>query len=64
LVAPASPFGWVEEPPSVNRLLGLAWLSGHEPTTIAATFNAVVYGRALTPQQLDAVLGGVRTIQP
>ena len=62
--APSLPFGWVEEPPSINRLLGLAWLGGHEPATLAATFNAVVYGRALTPPQLDAVLGGVRAIQP
>ena len=64
LVAPALPFGWVEEPPSINRLLGLAWLGGHEPSAIAATFHAVVYGRALTPQHLDAVLGGIRSIQP
>jgi iron complex transport system substrate-binding protein len=64
LVAPALPFGWVEEPPSINRLPGLAWLGGHEPTSMAATFYAVVYGRALTPQQLDTVLGGVRSIQP
>jgi iron complex transport system substrate-binding protein len=64
VVAPALPFGWIEEPPSVNRLLGLAWLSGHEPASIAAAFYAVVYGRALTPPQLDAVLGGVRSIQP
>jgi iron complex transport system substrate-binding protein len=63
LIAPSLPFGWVEEPPSINRLLGLAWLSGHEPATIAATFYAVVYGRALTPPQLDAVLGDVRSIQ-
>jgi iron complex transport system substrate-binding protein len=64
LVAPALPFGWVEEPPSINRLLGLAWLSGHEPATLAATFNAVVYGRALMPTQLEAVLSGVRSFQP
>lgn len=64
LVAPALPFGWVEEPPSINRLLGLAWLSGHEPAVLAATFNAVVYGRALTQQQLTTVLGGVPSIQP
>jgi iron complex transport system substrate-binding protein len=63
LVAPSSPFGWVEEPPSINRLAGLAWLGGHEPAVIAATFNAIVYGRALTQPQLDAVLAGVRSIQ-
>jgi iron complex transport system substrate-binding protein len=63
-IAPSLPFGWVEEPPSINRLLGLAWLGGHEPATLAATFYAVVYGRALPPAQLDTVLGGVRSIQP
>ena len=30
-VAPALPFGWVDEPPSINRLLGVAWLSGQRP---------------------------------
>jgi iron complex transport system substrate-binding protein len=27
-LAPALPFGWIDEPPSVNRLLGLIW-AGH-----------------------------------
>ena len=63
-VAPALPFGWIEEPPSLNRLLGLAWLGGHEPATLAALFNAVVYGHALTPAQLDAVLTGVPPVHP
>ena len=60
LVSPSLPFGWVEEPPSINRLAGLAWLSGRDPVTLAAVFNAVVYGHALTSAQLDAVLAGVR----
>ncbi|HTW69596.1 MAG TPA: hypothetical protein VME47_06895 [Acetobacteraceae bacterium] len=64
LVAPALPFGWIEEPPSINRLLGLAWLSGRDPMTLAATFNAVVYGRVLTATQLNDVLAGVRTVSP
>jgi iron complex transport system substrate-binding protein len=64
LVAPSMPFGWVEEPPSINRLLGLAWLGGHEPASLAALFNAVVHGRALTPDELKAALGGVHSIQP
>jgi iron complex transport system substrate-binding protein len=63
-IAPSLPFGWIEEPPSINRLLGLTWLSGHEPATIAAGFYAVVYGHALTPVQLDIVLGGVQSIHP
>jgi iron complex transport system substrate-binding protein len=58
------PFGWLDEPPSINRLLGLAWLGGGDPHTLAATFNAVVYGRSLTAPQLDALLSGARSIQP
>ncbi len=64
LVAPALPFGWTEEPPSINRLLGLAWLAGRDPATLAATFNAVVYGHVLTLAELHAVLAGVRTLPP
>jgi len=63
LVAPGQPFGWLEEPPSINRLLGLSWLTGHDPVILAALFNATVYGRALTPTQLDTVLAGVRSLQ-
>ncbi|HVC59869.1 MAG TPA: ABC transporter substrate-binding protein [Acetobacteraceae bacterium] len=64
LVAPSLPFGWIEDPPSINRLLGLAWLEGRDPLALASLFNAVVYGRALPPTQLAAVLGGIRSLQP
>jgi iron complex transport system substrate-binding protein len=64
LVAPALPFGWTDEPPSINRLLGLAWLAGGDPATLAATFNAVVYGHVLTPAELHTLLAGVRTLPP
>ncbi|HET6234187.1 MAG TPA: ABC transporter substrate-binding protein [Acetobacteraceae bacterium] len=64
LVAPGLPFGWVEEPPSINRLLGLAWLSGRDPVVLGALFNAAVYGRALTSVQLDAVLAGTNSFHP
>ena len=63
-IAPNTPFGWLDEPPSINRLLGLAWLGGSDPRTLAALFNAVVYDRALTPAQLDTLLSGARPIQP
>jgi iron complex transport system substrate-binding protein len=61
LVAPSLPFGWLEEPPSINRLLGLAWLGGHDPAVLASLFNAAIYGRALTAAQLDTVLAGVHS---
>lgn len=64
MVAPDLPFSWIEEPPSINRLIGLAWLSGRDPVTLAVLFNAVVYGRTLTPLQRDAVLAGVQSVQP
>jgi len=64
VVAPNMPFGWLDEPPSINRLLGFAWLGGAEPRTLAGLFNAVVYGRVLTAQQLDTLLSGVHSIQP
>jgi iron complex transport system substrate-binding protein len=64
VVAPDMPFGWLDEPPSINRLLGVAWLGGADPRTLAALFNAVVYGRALTAPQLDAVVAGARSLQP
>jgi len=62
--APAIPFGWLSEPPSINRLLGLAWLQGHEPVLLASLFHAVAYGRAPTPAQLQTVLGQVRWVKP
>ena len=63
-VAPNLPFGWLDEPPSINRLLGLAWLGGGDPGTLAALFNAVVYGHVLTPPQLDTVVAGAHSVQP
>ncbi len=62
--APSQPFGWLEEPPSINRLVGLAWLAGADPATLAPLFNAVVYGRVLSPAQNGAILAGSKLIQP
>jgi iron complex transport system substrate-binding protein len=27
-LSPTAPFGWIDRPPSVNRLIGLKWLAG------------------------------------
>jgi hypothetical protein len=64
VVAPHLPFGWVEEPPAINRLIGLAWLSGSDRFTLAAASNAVLYGRALSSAERDIVLTGTSTIRP
>jgi len=65
-VAPDVPFGWLDEPPSINRLLGLAVLSarGGGAVGLAAMFNATVYGRAPTPQQLEAVRESLMPLTP
>lgn len=62
-VAPSQPFGWIEEPPSINRLAGLAWLSGGDPAILAVLFNATVYNHVLTPGERDALLAGVSSIR-
>jgi iron complex transport system substrate-binding protein len=56
-IAPDVPFGWLDEPPSINRLLGLAVLSarGGGAVALASTFNAIVYGRTPTAQQLSVL---------
>jgi iron complex transport system substrate-binding protein len=64
VIAPSEPFGWIEEPPSINRLLGLAWLRGGDPLTLAALFNTSVYSRVLTPAQLLAVAGTTPSFKP
>jgi len=56
--APALPFGWIEEPPSINRLAGLAWLSGQPAAEVTEQINALVYGRTLTPEQIQHVTAG------
>jgi iron complex transport system substrate-binding protein len=61
-VAPSIPFGWIEEPPSINRLLGVAWLRGGDPLTLAALFNATVYDRVLTSDQLAAIAGSTPVV--
>jgi iron complex transport system substrate-binding protein len=64
MIAPSEPFGWIEEPPSINRLLGLAWLLGGDPITLAALFNTSVYNHVLTPAQLLAVAGTTPSFKP
>jgi iron complex transport system substrate-binding protein len=63
-IASSLPFGWLDEPPSINRLPGFAWLGGRDPRTLAALFNAVVYRHVLAAPQLDTLLAGVHSLQP
>ncbi|MBX6741192.1 MAG: ABC transporter substrate-binding protein [Acetobacteraceae bacterium] len=63
VLAPGLPFGWVDFPPSVNRLLGLLWLPvlfGVHPVAGLAeavtAFHALFYHRRPEPAQVEALL--------
>lgn len=47
LLLPGRPFGWIDRPPSVNRLLGCAWLASPDDGTVAvAMLSRRLYGMA------------------
>ncbi len=64
-LAPDLPFGWIDEPPGVNRLLGLRWLAQtlhpqlftQDLRTAAREFCALFYQAELSEAQLDGILG-------
>ena len=66
-LAPAVPFGWIDFPPSVNRLIGLHWLARVlYPTAFTEDlrptvrdFYARCYHQVPTEAQLDQLLAGV-----
>ncbi|HVC52904.1 MAG TPA: ABC transporter substrate-binding protein [Stellaceae bacterium] len=61
---PSSPFGWVDDPPGINRLIGLYWLTGlfyPDPTQedlrdTVTEFYKTFYGIKLTSAQADAIV--------
>ncbi len=65
LTSPDRPFGFIDTPPSLNRLIGLYWMLEQfypEQATFdlrdkVRAFYALFYQRELTDQQLDDLLG-------
>jgi iron complex transport system substrate-binding protein len=63
-LAPAQPFGWIDNPAGVNRMVGLYWLSdlfypnalAEDLRTTVHDFYQTFYGIALTDRRLDALL--------
>ncbi len=63
-LAPAAPFGWIDDPPGVNRAIGLYWLSNllypdlyqEDLRTNAQGFYQLYYGVQLTDRQLEALI--------
>jgi iron complex transport system substrate-binding protein len=65
-LSPKLPFGWVDFPPSVNRLIGLWWLGKilypdlfpENLRPLTRTFYEKFYHVNVTDQQIDRVLAG------
>ncbi len=65
-LAPHLPFGWVDFPPSVNRLIGLWWLAKilypnlfpEDLNQLTREFYQKFYHVQVTDQQIDRVLAG------
>jgi iron complex transport system substrate-binding protein len=65
-LSPKMPFGWVDFPPSVNRLMGLWWLAKilyperfpEELRTLTRNFYSLFYHVMPTDAQIDHVLAG------
>jgi iron complex transport system substrate-binding protein len=68
-LSPNVPFGWIDFPPSLNRLLGLRWLARtlypdlfpEDLRPFVRDFYTLAYHQTPTPEQLD---GLVRTAEP
>lgn len=65
-LSPAVPFGWVDFPPSINRVIGLHWLSWafypekrpSDPAAIVREFFTHFYHRTPEDSQIAALLRG------
>ena len=65
-LAPSLPWGWIDAPPSLNRLIGLRWLlatfypgeAGIDLKAETRAFYDLFYGVKLDDAQLDRLLGG------
>jgi iron complex transport system substrate-binding protein len=65
-LSPKLPFGWVDFPPSVNRLIGLRWLAKilypdlfpEDLRTLTRDFYRQFYHVTLADAQIDRVLAG------
>ncbi len=63
LLLPSAPFGWIDRPPSINRLLGCAWLGGADAlgrtppvfAAEAARLIATLFGRQPASTEIAAL---------
>ena len=64
-LAPSLPFGWLDGPPGVNRLIGLSWLvsrlhggrPGDDHIGEAQAFHRLFFGHAPERSAFETLLG-------
>jgi iron complex transport system substrate-binding protein len=67
-LAPRLPFGWIDAPPSINRVIGLRWIAGllypekfpEDIRAVAREFIKLFYQADVSDQQLDRILAGAQ----
>ena len=65
-LAPRLPFGWIDAPPSINRVIGLRWIAGllypdrfpEDIRAVARDFHRLFYQVEPDDQQFDRILAG------
>jgi iron complex transport system substrate-binding protein len=63
-LSPTAPFGWIDRPPSLNRMIGLKWLAGlfypdhlnQDLREVTRSFYDLFYHVDLTDAELDRLL--------
>jgi iron complex transport system substrate-binding protein len=63
-LAPTAPFGWIDRPPSLNRVIGLKWLAGlfypdkfsEDLREITRSFYRLFYQVDLGEPELDTLI--------
>jgi len=71
-LSPTAPFGWIDRPPSLNRVIGLRWLAGlFYPDKLAAdlrettrAFYRLFYHVDPSDAELDALIAWSRGLAP
>jgi iron complex transport system substrate-binding protein len=70
-LSPNNPFGWIDSPPGINRLIGVRWFAGRlHPSAfpddlpeVTRNFYAAFFHIALDASQLDQLLS-IASMQP
>jgi iron complex transport system substrate-binding protein len=71
-LSPTAPFGWIDRPPSLNRIIGLKWLAGlfypdhfrQDPRALTKEFYSLFYHVDLTEAELDRLLESAKGRTP